>query len=98
MTNNPAADSTGNVGGDAATPAPPPASIKTVNNGPLQVKGAFQIVDHDGIRYDLAGRRTAFLCRCGHSKTKPFCDGAHAKIGFSTSDQAVPDSRADKDD
>lgn len=69
-------------------PPPPATVVKTVNNGPLQIKGAFRVVDHSGAAYDFDGRRTAFLCRCGHSKNKPICDGTHAKVGFTTDDQA----------
>jgi CDGSH-type Zn-finger protein len=30
----------------------------------------------------VARMQAARFCRCGHSNTKPFCDGAHAKVGF----------------
>ena len=52
-------------------------------NGPLFVRGPVKIVDADGriIREDT---RVA-LCRCGASKNKPFCDGSHRRIGFTTS-------------
>jgi len=47
------------------------------NNGSLKVQGEFEIVDKDGNAYDLGGRDVVSLCRCGLSKNKPFCDGAH---------------------
>ena len=47
------------------------------NNGSLKVEGEFTIVDRAGNSYDLAGREVIGLCRCGLSKNKPFCDGAH---------------------
>jgi len=47
------------------------------NNGSLRVEGEFEIVDKNGNAYDLAGREVIGLCRCGHSKNKPFCDGSH---------------------
>lgn len=51
------------------------------NNGSLKVEGDFEIVDAQGNTYGLQGRTILSLCRCGHSKNKPFCDGSH-KAGF----------------
>ena len=47
------------------------------NNGSVRVEGEFEIVDRDGKVYGLGGRDVVTLCRCGMSKTKPFCDGSH---------------------
>ena len=56
--------------------------ITATNNGPLRVEGDFEIVDPTGKAFGLAGRTLVSLCRCGHSETKPFCDGSHKKVGF----------------
>ena len=47
------------------------------NNGSIKIEGDFTIQDREGNQYDLAGREVIGLCRCGLSKNKPFCDGAH---------------------
>jgi CDGSH-type Zn-finger protein len=49
--------------------------IEAAENGPYLVKVDKEIL-------------TA-LCRCGASKNKPYCDGAHAKIGFKASKATV---------
>ena len=52
------------------------------NDGSVKVEGDFEIVDAEGKAFGLGGRPNAALCRCGHSENKPFCDGAHKKVGF----------------
>lgn len=49
-------------------------------NGSLRVSGAVEIVSGTGNR--IAVREKAFLCRCGQSRNKPFCDGSHKAAGF----------------
>jgi len=51
--------------------------ITVNNNGALRIEGDFEILDKSGNTYDLGGRDLVSLCRCGHSKNKPFCDGSH---------------------
>ena len=61
-------------------------------NGPYLLTGdlsQLELRDGDGNLYDVAGKSRIFLCRCGASITKPFCDGQHSKIGFSAAEAAV---------
>jgi CDGSH-type Zn-finger protein/uncharacterized Fe-S cluster protein YjdI len=55
-------------------------AITPYKDGPLGVAGPVEIVSGTGRTIDRV-ERTA-LCRCGHSDRKPFCDGAHARVGF----------------
>jgi CDGSH-type Zn-finger protein len=54
------------------------------NDGPIKVEGNFVLKDARGKAFDLAGRGAVALCRCGGSANKPFCDGTHKTIGFSS--------------
>ncbi|MDA8347771.1 MAG: CDGSH iron-sulfur domain-containing protein [Pseudomonadota bacterium] len=65
-------------------------TIKVLQNGPYQVEGdAVALVDASGAKY-AAAMQPLYLCRCGASKNKPFCDGTHAKIGFKAAESAQP--------
>ena len=48
-------------------------------DGPLLVSGPLRVEATDG--RTVEGAKGAF-CRCGHSSTKPFCDGSHKAAGF----------------
>lgn len=61
--------------------------IKPTKNGPYEVKGAIQLVDAKGTAFTIT-EDPIYLCRCGQSATKPFCDGTHSKIGFKADDPA----------
>jgi CDGSH-type Zn-finger protein len=66
--------------------------IKVRENGPYRVTGPVRLVDADGNEFDLAPHTkdgSIVLCRCGASKTKPFCDKTHSKLGFEAAERAV---------
>jgi CDGSH-type Zn-finger protein len=56
-------------------------TITPQNDGPNHVRGSFKIVTEGGRTIAVEGTET-WLCRCGQSANKPFCDGTHTRIGF----------------
>jgi CDGSH-type Zn-finger protein len=82
--------------------AKPKTEVKVVvvKNGPYLVSGSVPLAKqtiiadaqgesqswHSGEPYPA--QASYALCRCGHSKTKPFCDGTHAKVHFDGTETA----------
>lgn len=66
----------------------PDATIEPRENGPLAAKGLTSLRGEDGA--ELAVKPVTALCRCGHSKTKPFCDGSHKAAGFRSANDTEP--------
>lgn len=54
--------------------------VTPLRDGPLDVRGNLEICCATGRIVDRV--TSAQLCRCGHSASKPFCDGSHAIVGF----------------
>ena len=58
--------------------------ITAFPDGPVRVKGPMTLRSGSG-RVAYRGEQV-FLCRCGASKNKPFCDGTHKAAGFTSSE------------
>ena len=64
--------------------------VRIRDNGPYVVEGPLTIVDAAGNPFAVDSSKPAVaLCRCGQSKNRPFCDGAHKQAGFQSAERAV---------
>ena len=69
-------------------------TITVTTNGPYVVEGNVSICKSDGTTLQSKGRR--YLCRCGGSRNKPFCDASHGMKTFEgteTSDRHLQPGR-----
>jgi CDGSH-type Zn-finger protein/uncharacterized Fe-S cluster protein YjdI len=64
----------------STTLRPGEVTITATANGPLECRGPLTVQGADG---RTTASEETWLCRCGHSQTKPFCDASHERIGFS---------------
>lgn len=90
--NKPYCDNSHKAAGFSATGEPPERASEPLaqrdgdlhvvpqRDGPLHVQGNLEVVSGTGRTLDRV--RETWLCRCGHSSHKPFCDGSHRKAGF----------------
>jgi len=57
-----------------------PVNVRIMKDGPIVVEGNFRIIGANDL--ELKPSIMTSFCRCGHSKSMPYCDGTHRKIGF----------------
>ena len=53
-------------------------TVTIIENGPIFIDGVIDIVQGD----KMVEHKQCYLCRCGGSNKKPYCDGTHKKIDF----------------
>lgn len=70
------------VDSDALTERAGKLTIIPLPDGPLQLEGNLEVCSGTG--RTLNRTQKTWFCRCGASQNKPYCDGTHRKIGFST--------------
>ena len=76
------------------------AHVVVTKDGPYLVSGDVPLAKQTIVTDDEGGseawkesapyksQKSYALCRCGHSKSKPFCDGAHTRVGFDGTETA----------
>jgi CDGSH-type Zn-finger protein/uncharacterized Fe-S cluster protein YjdI len=57
-----------------------PLDVSATPNGPLKAAGALEVVSGTG--HTISRTTETYLCRCGASANKPYCDGSHTRVGF----------------
>ena len=55
-------------------PMKPEVEVRVIECGPLRIGGHERIVFPNG---EMVIKQRAFICRCGKSRSLPFCDGSH---------------------
>jgi len=70
-------------------------TITIGENGPFKVEGPVRLLDHRGEVVETREGKAFYLCRCGGSTRKPFCDGTHSKVGFKGAQEAVEAAQAE---
>ena len=57
-------------------------TLKLRKNASILVTGKIRMIGPDDQEIEVKERFS--LCRCGHSKNKPFCDSSHKEVGFNS--------------
>ncbi len=73
-----------------------PKKVTVTNGGPYMVDEGIPIYDHSGNPIEAAG--VYYMCRCGGSSNKPFCDGTHNRNNFNGQEFASKDAAAERRD
>jgi CDGSH-type Zn-finger protein/uncharacterized Fe-S cluster protein YjdI len=68
------------IRGDALENRAGTLAVNRTKDGPLALEGNVEICASTG--HIVLRTSKVMLCRCGHSKSKPICDGTHQRIGF----------------